>query len=57
MNYIQLKGSPDNKTTIIKSGLNDEQVSLTRPIYIEKCILARKQVVLIARVVLSLSGL
>ena len=40
-----------------ESGLNSDQVSLMRPIYIEKSILVLKQVVLIARVVLNLSGL
>ena len=40
-----------------KIGLNSKQVSLMRPIYIEKCILVLKQVVLIARMVLFLSGL
>ena len=42
---------------LVKSGLNSEQVSLMRPIYIEKCILVKKQVVLIARVVLILCDL
>ena len=37
--------------------LNIEQVSLMRPISIENCILVLKQVVLIARVVLTSSGL
>ena len=41
----------------VECGHNTEQVSLIRPIYIEKCILVLKQVVLIARVVLILSGL
>ena len=42
---------------LVESGLNSDQVSLTRPIYIEKCILVQKQVVLIVRVVLIWSGL
>ena len=42
---------------LVESGLNSEQVSLMSVIYIEKCILVLKQVVLIARVVLILSGL
>ena len=42
---------------LVESGLNSEQVSLTKPIYIEKWILVMKQVVLIVRVVLILSGL
>ena len=42
---------------LVRNGLNSEQVLLMRPIYIENCILVLKQVVLIARVVLILSGL
>ena len=42
---------------LAESGLNTEQVSLMMPIYIEKCILVLKQVVLIERVVLILGGL
>ena len=42
---------------IVESGLNSEQVPLTRPTYTEKCILVLKQVVLIERVVLLISGL
>ena len=42
---------------LAESGLNSEQVSLMRPIYIEKCISILKQIVLIERVVLILSGL
>ena len=41
----------------VKSGLDSEQVSLLRPIYIEKCILVLKQVVLIAVMVFISSGL
>ena len=37
---------------LVGSGLNSEQVSLRRPIYIEKYILVMKQVILLARVVL-----
>ena len=44
-------------TVLVKSGLDSEQVSLMRPIFIENFILVLKQVVLIARVVLILSGL
>ena len=32
---------------LVESGLNTEQVSLIRPIYIRKCILVLKQVILI----------
>ena len=42
---------------LVESGLNSEQASLMRPIYIENFILVLKQVVLIAREVLSLSGI
>ena len=42
---------------LVESGLISEQVSLMRLSNIEKCILVLKQVVLIARVVLILSGL
>ena len=42
---------------LIESGLNSEQVSLMKTIYIENCILVLKQVVLVARVVLISSGL
>ena len=41
----------------VESGLNSEQDSLTRPINNDKCTLVLKQVVLIARVALILSGL
>ena len=37
-------------------GHKSKQVLLMRPIYIEKCIFVLKQVVLIAKVVLSWSG-
>ena len=42
---------------LVKSDLNSEQVSLMRPIYIEKYILVMKQVVLVARMVLISRGL
>ena len=42
---------------LVESRLNNEQVSLTRPIYIEMRILVQKLVVLIVRVVLTSSGL
>ena len=42
---------------LVKSGYNSKQVSIMRLIYIDKYILVLKQVVLIARVVLILSGL
>ena len=42
---------------LFDSGLNSEQFSLMRPIYIENCFLVLKQVVLIARMVLISSGL
>ena len=42
---------------LAENGLNSEQVSLMRPNYIKKYILVLKQVVLIERVVLILSGL
>ena len=41
---------------LVQSGLNNEQVSLVKPIYIEKYILVLKQVVLLARVVLISNG-
>ena len=31
---------------LVESGLNSDQVSLMRPVYIEKCILVLKEVVL-----------
>ena len=37
---------------LVESGLNSGQVSLMRQLYIKKCFLVLKQVVLIARVVL-----
>ena len=43
--------------TTVGTCLNSEQVSLMRPIYIEKRILVLKQVVSIAKVVFILSGL
>ena len=42
---------------LVESGLNNEQVSLMRPIYIENCISVLKQVILIARVVFISGGL
>ena len=42
---------------LAESGLNNENISLIRPIYIEKFFLVLQQVVLIAREVLILSGL
>ena len=44
-------------TVPVESGLNGKQVSLMRPISIEKCILILKRVALIGRVVLIPSGL
>ena len=41
----------------VEGGLNSQQVSLMRPVYIEKCILVLKLVVLIARVVLIITKL
>ena len=43
--------------TLVESGLNSEQVSLMRPIYIEKMHFVQKHLVLIARMVLISSGL
>ena len=44
---------------LVEFGLNKEQVSLIlmRPIHFKNCILVLKQVVLISRVVLIMSGL
>ena len=42
---------------LVESDLSSEKVELMRPIYIAKCILLLKQVVLIVKVVLILSGL
>ena len=42
---------------LVQSGLNNEQVLLMRSMYIEKCILALKHVVSIAKIVLISSGL
>ena len=42
---------------LVKSGLNIESFLLLRSIYTEHCILVFKQVVLIARAVLTPSGL
>ena len=58
--FFQLQWSPDNMTTIVthvESGLNSEHVLLMSFIYTENCILVLKQMVLISRVVLILSGL
>ena len=54
---ILLQLSPDNKTIngTCQSGLNNEQVLLMRLIYIEKCILVQKQVILIVRMVLIMA--
>ena len=42
---------------LFEGGLNNEQDSFMRHIFIEKCILVLKQVVLIGRVALILRGL
>ena len=42
---------------LVESDLNNGQLSLMRPIYIENCMLILKQVVLIGRIVLISSGL
>ena len=42
---------------LVENGLNSEEVSLMRPIYIENCILVLKEMVLIVRMVLISSGL
>ena len=42
---------------LVESGLNNEWISLIRPIYLENCTPVLEQVVLIARVVLISSGI
>ena len=42
---------------LVESGLNREQASFSRSIFIEEYILLQKQVVLIVRVILTSSGL
>ena len=51
LNIIYLSPLIKPPMVLVERGLNSEQVSLIKPIYIENCILVLKQVVLITRVV------